>query len=107
MGRKLSTDLFFLISIILVVAIGVLSQQSTSVTKSILKNNFRQVTITEGEYYWGEEDPGQGQGTSLLAFDDDFLESPQCGHLKLNKVSDFLLNFSKRVDKRLRNLISI
>ena len=30
------------------------------------------VSISSGEYYWGEEDPGEGAGTAMLSFDGDF-----------------------------------
>ena len=92
MGRKLSTDLFFLISIILVVAIGVLSQQSTSVTKSILKNNFRQVTITEGEYVGSKIDGAVHAITSTvlpLAPDIFFGKAKEINQIFINLASQF------------------
>ena len=37
--------------------------------------NNRSAAVTEAEFFWGTSDPGEGSGTPLLSFDNNFNES--------------------------------
>lgn len=56
--------------------------------------------ITQGEYFW-DNDPGQGNGTPLLAFDGNFnqaLESVTANNASLPEVGDHIFNIRVKAD---------
>ena len=68
-----------------------------SIQKPFNGLNNRTAAVTEAEFFWGTSDPGEGSGTPLLSFDNNFnevieevvynsLTSPSSGNLNLFNI---------------------